>query len=670
MKKTILLIYLLFSVVWICSAFADWESTLTLTREESEPSVTIGVGAVAKTLPAPLVLPGENDLYLNRFHEENFDDSFSKDVKVTGESQYCWGLSINPAKVNNPTTLTSILSWNFSEIDEGSFQLREGFECEGDIILTDMSSVQTYSVTGSGTSYQFFSIVYTVGGDRHKINATAGSGGSIDPSGIVYVNEGSDQSFDITNHEGYEIEDVKVDGISQGAIDTYKFEDVSSDRTIHAEFKLIVKPTITVNAPNPVTAEKCTSYTDPGATATDEADGDITDSIVINSNVDINIVGNYQVTYNVTNSAGISADTKTRSVIVVDTTKPIIIINGGSQIIKQGEVYQEFGATAYDPNCNTDLTDQIIVDNDDVNPNIPGDYYVLYSVSDSAGNSSSATRTVRVLSEDEKFQIITTEPEAPKAIIGQTMSFELKYTTSDNNNATTGIGIRIHFNSEIINIDSSGIQDLFETGKAGTPLIKTEDVDDGNPETDKILTMFWSAGFNSNWPNVDLPATLCKLTFNVNAQRTRGEETTINIMGTTTATGYKFFAAPLNITLRDFCLDIDGNGSDDALTDGLLILRYLAGLNEGESLIGSAIGDGATRETWEEIASYINFGKSLLDVDGNNKPDALSDGLLILRYLAGLNQGASLTENAVDFDEGTRITWEEIADYIKFLKCQ
>ena len=51
-------------------------------------------------------------------------------------------------------------------------------------------------------------------------------------------------------------------------------------------------------------------------------------------------------------------------------------------------------------------------------------------------------------------------------------------------------------------------------------------------------------------------------------------------------------------------LDIDGNGQVDALTDGLLISRYLLGIS-GPALIAGAIGAGATRLTFTQIENYL-----------------------------------------------------------------
>jgi uncharacterized repeat protein (TIGR02543 family) len=70
------------------------------------------------------------------------------------------------------------------------------------------------------------------------ITATAGTGGSIDPTGAVSVNYGDDQIFTITPNTGYHILDVLVDGVSVGAVDSYTFEDVAADHTIAATFTI------------------------------------------------------------------------------------------------------------------------------------------------------------------------------------------------------------------------------------------------------------------------------------------------------------------------------------------------------------------------------------------------------------------------------------------------
>jgi hypothetical protein len=74
----------------------------------------------------------------------------------------------------------------------------------------------------------------------HTITVTFGEGGSISPgTEWVFVEEGGSQTFSITPHACYQIEQVLVDGVSQGAIDNYTFSDVQQDHTIQASFLLI-----------------------------------------------------------------------------------------------------------------------------------------------------------------------------------------------------------------------------------------------------------------------------------------------------------------------------------------------------------------------------------------------------------------------------------------------
>lgn len=70
----------------------------------------------------------------------------------------------------------------------------------------------------------------------YTITATAGTGGSISPSGSASVTEGDSKTFTITANLGYTIADVKVDGSSIGASSTFTFNSVSSSHSISATF--------------------------------------------------------------------------------------------------------------------------------------------------------------------------------------------------------------------------------------------------------------------------------------------------------------------------------------------------------------------------------------------------------------------------------------------------
>ncbi len=117
----------------------------------------------------------------------------------------------------------------------------------------------------------------------------------------------------------------------------------------------------------------------------------------------------------------------------------------------------------------------------------------------------------------------------------------------------------------------------------------------------------------------------------------------------------------LDIPLRS--LDIDGNERYDALTDGLLILRSMFGLDGSSFTAGTTVSD-AVYDDSEELSSRIISLGDLIDIDGSGKTDALTDGLLILRYLFGL-EGETLVADSVSADSIR--TTEEIEAHLEML---
>jgi len=69
------------------------------------------------------------------------------------------------------------------------------------------------------------------------ITASAGTGGSIAPSGTITINYGDWKTFTIVPDRGYKISDVKVDDIPVGAVSTYTFTNIASDHIIKAIFE-------------------------------------------------------------------------------------------------------------------------------------------------------------------------------------------------------------------------------------------------------------------------------------------------------------------------------------------------------------------------------------------------------------------------------------------------
>ena len=174
---------------------AEVEITITKATPTGEPKYT-EITTSGKTLAdAALTLDGST-LKPNTGTLEWVDDKGNArpgDTKVEANTSYKWRFT--PADANY-TTLT------------------------GTIELYHKSS------SGGGGWY------YTY----YTIKATAGTNGSISPSGWTSVRDGRDQTFTITPDKGYAVAKVLVDGKSVGAVKSYTFKNVTKDHTIEAIF--------------------------------------------------------------------------------------------------------------------------------------------------------------------------------------------------------------------------------------------------------------------------------------------------------------------------------------------------------------------------------------------------------------------------------------------------
>lgn len=150
--------------------------------------------------------------------------------------------------------------------------------------------------------------------------------------------------------------------------------------------------------PDTITVGTLQVYNDPGAMAFDGS-VDITAQIVVTSNVNLDVIGVYQVTYSVTNSAGLTS-TATRTVVVtayIDRIPPVITLTGPVLLrLRAGEPFVEPGFTVSD-NIDANMADRVVVTAiNSLGVEIPfstftqnaGTYRVHYNVSDMAGNNA------------------------------------------------------------------------------------------------------------------------------------------------------------------------------------------------------------------------------------------------------------------------------------------
>src|SRR5436309_10317854 len=150
-------------------------------------------------------------------------------------------------------------------------------------------------------------------------------------------------------------------------------------------------PTLTLLGDNPLTVECHGTFTDPGAAASDACAGNLTSAIQASGSLDANTVGKIGRASCRADGNG-QADTKTRTVNVVDTQAPAITLLGNNPLtVECHGTFTDPGATASDACASSRTHSSHAVTS--VNANPAASYTRTYTVSDGNGNSDTKTRT-------------------------------------------------------------------------------------------------------------------------------------------------------------------------------------------------------------------------------------------------------------------------------------
>lgn len=156
-----------------------------------------------------------------------------------------------------------------------------------------------------------------------------------------------------------------------------------------------VSPVLTLKGDPEIEVEDINNFKDPGYTAEDNYDGDITDKVKVTlSEIMVGEDGENIVTatYTVSDSAGNTAR-QHRFIRVADRTPPEIKILGSAHVtIKKGDKYEEKGAEATD---NIDGRVDVSIEGT-VDTLTEGTYKITYTAEDKTGNKGKAVRFVRV----------------------------------------------------------------------------------------------------------------------------------------------------------------------------------------------------------------------------------------------------------------------------------
>ncbi|MBP6021401.1 MAG: InlB B-repeat-containing protein, partial [Candidatus Methanomethylophilaceae archaeon] len=196
----------------------------------------------------------------------------------------------------------------------------------------------------------------SIGTIQYIIEATAGNGGKIEP-GTVRVSPGGNATLSFSPNPGYEVADVVVNGESKGQIRSYKFEDVSMNQTVSADFKVVtVEAGIKVA---PTTATLAKGETRQLTATLTGLSGDVTWSSSAVGTASVDSGG--RVTGNVAGTAVITAAcggyTASCTVTVTDSSTKEIEINPSadgnvSQSQMDEAVVKAQNAKAADPSSN------------------------------------------------------------------------------------------------------------------------------------------------------------------------------------------------------------------------------------------------------------------------------------------------------------------------------
>lgn len=219
---------------------------MTLTQPVSESgnftigelsSLTLGVGESATFTVQPKA----------NFISGNYTD----DISISGSSMGQSAESI----VKVSFSVNEIYYDLTVDLDGGDGATLSGSFPGGEVIDIDAGSKNNYTFSGwttsNGGTFADSSAAITTFTMPHAdttitaswirtlytIDASAGNGGTISPSGKNTVQAGDNSEYTITPSDGYVISDVKIDGNSIGAVSTYTFDYVQQSHTIEATFK-------------------------------------------------------------------------------------------------------------------------------------------------------------------------------------------------------------------------------------------------------------------------------------------------------------------------------------------------------------------------------------------------------------------------------------------------
>ena len=346
--------------------------------------------------------------------------------------------------------------------------------------LQDVVYTITYTAIDSSNRITEKSIKLTVKANNAPIilgvkNHTIKVGDEFDPSKDVEVID-EDNDIDL-------VVDSNVNTRIPGVYKVIYTATDSGNKTARVESIVTVNPkTVNLNSipvinANDVVLQLGESFNSlEGVTATDKEDGEINNIEVVSNNVDVNVAGEYQVTYMAKDSNG-AISTKTITVIVNEPPQIIAV----DKDILLGEKFDELAGIKATDKEDGDITEKIEVIENNVNINKEGSYQVKYCITDSLGGKTTKTIPVTVKKNIVLAESISIDNKISNLYVGSSKTLsatidekadirDIEWTTSD---------------EEIASIKVVG-NDVIVTAKKEGQVTITAKTKDGSNKSDEV----------------------------------------------------------------------------------------------------------------------------------------------------------------------------------------
>ena len=154
---------LLFVVISIFAftgmASADWTAKITAEGQKIQGQyksyVTIGVASKEKQTAAPPKAPYFS-CNLALIPMPGWTPYLTKDIREDGQESNTWVIAVNPhGNMGGFDDSTATISWDPSQLGDGSFKLVEGLDDSGEVLISDMKTVTSFDVSGWDREFYF-----------------------------------------------------------------------------------------------------------------------------------------------------------------------------------------------------------------------------------------------------------------------------------------------------------------------------------------------------------------------------------------------------------------------------------------------------------------------------------------------------------------------------------